>query len=420
MTGLNGVSILLGKYVSRLLNALMLLIVQIPFVLLSITLGGVSVEQILAVFATLASMLFFVSAAALLWSVLCGTTRAAGAWTFLSLLVFFAGLPLGWAMTTPPMFMGQPDWFHDWVLTTNAFYRLMMVIDIGFDNVIFGYQFWTNMAAGGGLCLATWWLFDYGTRHHLVSSPQRGMVFFKTARSRRQGRRAAWSAALAWKDFHFIGGGVPMLLGKLVVYVLICLLIWGMMEAFAGQYYDHEEVGATLLSLFLVLLTLDIAVTVARCVREEVRWRTGELLGMLPTNTAGVLYPKFAGALICTIPTVLFVLVSLVVAGERIRDDCWDAFFRDEPVGWMFLGFALLFIHLSALFAVPLRFGAVVLAGAAVIGLGILNGMVIDLIDGGGIDEDVVIGFLALEFMAISAVCHPLMLVWYERKIANL
>src|SRR5207249_1882335 len=53
MTGLTPVSILLGKSTSRLAGALVLLAAQLPFVLLAVTLGGVTRLQIVAAYCTL-------------------------------------------------------------------------------------------------------------------------------------------------------------------------------------------------------------------------------------------------------------------------------------------------------------------------------------------------------------------------------
>ena len=46
MTNLNPVAILLGKSTSRLIGALLLLLVQVPFVLLAVTLGGVAYDVV--------------------------------------------------------------------------------------------------------------------------------------------------------------------------------------------------------------------------------------------------------------------------------------------------------------------------------------------------------------------------------------
>lgn len=58
MTRLNPLAILLGKSTARLCEGLLLLAVQIPFTMLCITLGGVSMDQVLRCFAILAAFLF--------------------------------------------------------------------------------------------------------------------------------------------------------------------------------------------------------------------------------------------------------------------------------------------------------------------------------------------------------------------------
>ena len=58
MAGISRVSILLGKSTSRLITAILLFLVQLPFTLLAITLGGVTLGQIFAAYwALLAYML---------------------------------------------------------------------------------------------------------------------------------------------------------------------------------------------------------------------------------------------------------------------------------------------------------------------------------------------------------------------------
>ena len=49
LAGVNPLGLLLGKSTSRLLGAILLLLVQLPFTLLAITLGGVTLEQVVAV-----------------------------------------------------------------------------------------------------------------------------------------------------------------------------------------------------------------------------------------------------------------------------------------------------------------------------------------------------------------------------------
>jgi len=69
MTGLGPLAILLGKAGSSLINAAMLLLAQVPFAMLAVTLGGVSATQILGAYATLLAYMVLLSAMALTCSV---------------------------------------------------------------------------------------------------------------------------------------------------------------------------------------------------------------------------------------------------------------------------------------------------------------------------------------------------------------
>src|SRR5437660_990082 len=59
MTNLNPLTILLGKSTSRLCGGLLLLLVQFPFSLLAVTLGGLRWGQVSACYAILGAFLFF-------------------------------------------------------------------------------------------------------------------------------------------------------------------------------------------------------------------------------------------------------------------------------------------------------------------------------------------------------------------------
>src|ERR1017187_1795564 len=91
MTDLSPVAILLGKSTSRLVGGLLFLLVQLPFVLLAVALGGVGLLQIAAAYGTLLAYLFLVCNLALLFSVVFRSTTTAAAFTLVVLLVFLIG-----------------------------------------------------------------------------------------------------------------------------------------------------------------------------------------------------------------------------------------------------------------------------------------------------------------------------------------
>ena len=69
MAGINPLGILLGKAGGRLLQALLLIAVQYPFTLLSITLGGVADAQVRAAYVGLVAFMLWLAG----WGLFCST-----------------------------------------------------------------------------------------------------------------------------------------------------------------------------------------------------------------------------------------------------------------------------------------------------------------------------------------------------------
>ena len=91
MAGVSPLSLLLGKSTPRLIAALVLLTAQLPFTMLAITLGGVSLYQVLAAYMCLFAYLVLVANVALFFSVICQRSRTAGLLTGVFLFFFFFG-----------------------------------------------------------------------------------------------------------------------------------------------------------------------------------------------------------------------------------------------------------------------------------------------------------------------------------------
>ena len=81
MTDLSPLSILLGKSTSRLCGALLLLAAAFPFTIFAVTLGGISLGQIVATYCTIGAYTFLLCNVALLGSVLARQTAGAAIFT---------------------------------------------------------------------------------------------------------------------------------------------------------------------------------------------------------------------------------------------------------------------------------------------------------------------------------------------------
>ncbi len=123
MADIGGASILLGKWLPRMIGMLSLIVVQFPFTLLAITLGGVTAGQVNAVYVALLLLLVSVGTYSLLFSVICRNTGTAVRLTFIVLLLRWVipllagGLPLRsgrlysarWDRGPPPCVDLPPD-----------------------------------------------------------------------------------------------------------------------------------------------------------------------------------------------------------------------------------------------------------------------------------------------------------------------
>ena len=94
LAGVSPLAIVLSKSTSRLISAIMLLLIQLPFTFLAITLGGVTQIQIFAAYLALAAWMCLVANVALLCSVRCETSGRAASLATAILLLFFAAGPL--------------------------------------------------------------------------------------------------------------------------------------------------------------------------------------------------------------------------------------------------------------------------------------------------------------------------------------
>ena len=95
LAGVSPLAVLLGKSMTRQFSIVLLLVVQFPFALLAIVLGGVTLNQIVSGYIALAAFLALVANLGLLSSVFCRRSGTAGMLTLLGLVVVLGG---GWVL----------------------------------------------------------------------------------------------------------------------------------------------------------------------------------------------------------------------------------------------------------------------------------------------------------------------------------
>lgn len=358
MADLSTVSIVLGKSTSRLAIALVVFTGQLPFALLSITLGGLKLEQVWAAYVALAAYLVLVANIALLYSVLCRRTSEAsilllltlvtGLWIVPQLHGARAGIELDDLVPADSAVM-------DVVWNTSKFFadnsilrRIDVILTTGFKESAFSPQVWWSLLMALACFVSACVLFNRFTEY-VGAAPAGG-----AGRTRRS-RRRVWRWPLVWKDFQFLAGGVPMVVAKTVVYVLMLVgVYWGYDWIWAIYYVPLISAiwfAATLIAVSELLLTA------SRLFHQERSEGTLACLFMLPRSLTAICYGKLAGCVLGSIPTIVMFVVLVVVLPDAPVGP--QVFFQQVVPGMMGL---LVLVHLTVLYSLIVRWGALPLA----------------------------------------------------------
>jgi ABC-type transport system involved in multi-copper enzyme maturation permease subunit len=381
MAGIGPTSVLLGKSTSRLIQALMLLLVQFPFTLLSITLGGVTMQQVFAAYAALLAYLIGLANVALFWSVICRRTGNAAGLTSLCLVLYFLapefarGLQgwltsIGWSSARwhEAAVMRSLDVISEW----EVYRRLAKIMVTGFSESIVSAQVASNMLFGAICFGMARLLFEPFTAdvhqltdtRGLVLRPGSRMPFFSAGRS--------WENPFIWKDFHFLAGGYPGLIVKWFAYAGLLGLIAGISYYSSYPYparIEWQEVIGGFAVAVVSFLILEASLYAARVFHDEIRQQTMSALLMLPRSIPYIGYSKTAGCLLGLLPGVFWLLFCGVVAVASgwtpQPHQSRNGFIADVvlfPGLWGVFLAVNLFLHLTTLLSLFVKWGALPLA----------------------------------------------------------
>ncbi len=402
MANVSPLSLLLGKWLPRMLTAIVLVSIQFPFTWLTVTLGGVSWEQIWSSYLMLLAHLVLVGNLGLLSSVLNANSAKACAWTFGTMIAVrilpafcWAGLTLfaerGWlAMSTANTFwekVGAP--LHSWSASGRLWGE---ILSTSFKGDAWSPQVVSNLIGGAVLFCIAWLIFDRATmrhmsgqisssvnpfrilayylfrafrflfwlvcfglvRFHLEEDPSAALLFGPTRRSRR-----VWDWAVGWKDFWQVSGGSRNLWVKYALYGFLFGTIFYILTMYDADTYEGFETSCIYTAgiIFWCLLPLELCFLAAKLFRPELNDHTWSTLLTLPKSLPVIAYSKLGGAMLGMIPTVsVLSLCSMTFMGELLAE-----IFR-EP-GFV-LGIAygltivLVALHLVTFFSISVSWAA--------------------------------------------------------------
>lgn len=425
LAGINPLALLLGKWLPRVVGGLLLVAVQFPFTLLSITLGGVLIHQVIAAYCTLAAHLVLCGSIGLFASVACSRSGAATVLAF----ALMVGLYLcSYPVDEMAFILNRAGWMPTgWIESkagspspqTFADARLEDIMTTGFSGAAIGFQVVSNLVLALGFGGLSWALFNRLTQHETASLAVSTKWATQLTRLGRRGSRRAWSTALIWKDFYqFAGGGWTVV--KVLVYPPLIAAVVFLMAGGRVITYSVQDIGMFVMGITIVILTLETSVLAARVFRDEVHAHTWPLLALLPRGQADVSYAKVIGALLGLGPGIFYFLCGAFLAGEEVGDiigallETADALLAFTYAVLQFV----LFWHLATLLSIVWRWAAwpaaVFFAGSLTIGGNVMLLVCLSSAGGGGSQEAL---FVFLCFMAAALVfaVHVLIGISLER-----
>jgi hypothetical protein len=317
MTGLSPLSILLGKSTSRLCGALLLLAGQFPFTIFAVTLGGVSLRQIVAAYCTFGAFIFLLCNVALLGSVFARRTAGAAAFCVVVIALLLGLGPLLW--TVPAVwrdFLGigpALDRVADVLWRATPVARLMEVLGTGYSGAAAGWQVASNLALGIGCFLLAWAAFerfcDRAPDGAASSAPsQRRFFGLRLSRPPRP-----WKNALLWKDFYYLCGGHAAFALRTLAYGCAAIPFflpkgtWTTFGVFTGIFSTVAP----------FIFSIDAAIMAARIFRTELRDQTWSALAMLPFTIRQIAHRKMFACVLAAAPGVVGTFAVQIVGFNR-------------------------------------------------------------------------------------------------------
>ena len=357
LAGIRPATLLFGKFLPRMTLTFVGLIAQVPFIMIAITLGGVSGAQIRAALVCLVSFLWLASSLGLLCSVVCSRARAASTLSLVLLLAMFAG---PWMIERALVYLSSSiSWFsidHRWLVPlkglaeSNPFAR-MQNITFATSTHWYDTQVGVSVLCGCLFCVLSWLVFDPFTQNLVgpVTGPR--PTFAKVPFvGRRFSPGRVWPYPMLWKDMHFFAGGWMAVLATLVIHGAV-IATWVVVQSSAGMT-NWTEMSGLLVAFAAFTIFAQGSFFVGRFLSNEVNDRTWSQLYLLPRSTFGLIVEKLLAGGIVLIPSFLLLGFALVAMSVTSNEPAVILFAVPQSSSF------LLFLSFLALISLYVKWGA--------------------------------------------------------------
>jgi len=358
MTGLSDLFVVVGKYIPQVLNVLFFLILQIPFTLLAVTLGGVSSHQVIATYACLCSFVCFFAAVGLFFSTIAKRTMAATIMTIGAVAVLVI-LPMGVGAYFNRLgsVIGSIGWFLN---TLSPYQQLESILKTGFNGAVFSDQVILSIVGTLMCVLASWGLFGWFSRDHIEASPaqRKGVHVALIGRGSRRGGRA-WNRPIVWKDFNFVAGGWRGLVWRVAAYIILIVITAMLTHSALGKKWMATDSAEVATIVLLIGLGIEIVGLAFVLFWSEVRTKTLGSLILTPFSVRRIMAHKVIGAMAGLVPVLLLTAICYLLTDSVFKRDVGKHVSADRF--WLWTSIGLLGLYFLAYFSIARQRWAVVM-----------------------------------------------------------
>ncbi|WP_373650865.1 ABC transporter permease [Schlesneria sp. DSM 10557] len=360
MAGISSSGLLFGKSGGRLVQALLLIVVQYPFTLLAVTFGGVTQHQIQATYAAMLAYLILLSGAGLVCSTISKNNRVAS----IRLLIIVVGyltvaLACRRSLVVFPWLSNELRTIVRGVSESCIFLQIGPTMTSGFGESIWSTQVISNVLGGLACYPLAWGLFGMTSRQPATEAISRGLVSANARRIRILNAGRVWSSPLVWKDFYFSGGGFAAIMIRFFIYVLLYLTSIEIITSLFGPMGGQGERVRTGSFLFMtcLMMSIDLGLLLSRSIQAEVRGKTWTSLVLVSNSVVTILLSKLMGIGLSWLPGPISLVTGIYFTPSGL--DVLREALQQDPEPWMWVLTSMIVIpHASALFATYVRWGA--------------------------------------------------------------
>lgn len=329
MSGMGALAVLMGKGLARLWDLLLALAVVPPFAVLAATLGGVSVDQTVAVVVLAAAHAVLLAGVGLLASTVTATQAAASALALALLMAWWLLPALAWSLPQWDLLWGPtpPGWtlvaahVGEWLTNGIGFVHLAKILSTGWSGSVVAAPVWLNLGAGALALVLAWLafpLFADSEPAAPAAAPARtwrGRLHRLLAGLRQ--RPPAGALAVAWRDFHWRGGGWVLAVVKPLLPLAVGLAIILLDQRSLVDRETWRGLGQGLMVTGLAWGIIDVGAQLSRTFTDEIRQQTLGALLTLPISAATLVRIKVLAALRAGASVWAVLLIGAFLAPEQ-------------------------------------------------------------------------------------------------------